>query len=61
MKLPRLLKPSPAFPFELVKSELKVIERIIQEQATEFDPAVKGYISYVCNTSGKRIRPALAI
>ncbi len=61
MKLPRLLKPSTAFPFELVKPELKVIERIIQEQAAEFDPAVKGYISYVCNTSGKRIRPALAI
>lgn len=61
MKLPRVLKSNPAFPFELVKPELRIIERIIQKQADEFDPAVKGYISYVCNTSGKRIRPALAI
>lgn len=61
MNLPRILKSSPAFPFELVKPELKKIERIIQEQAAAFDPGVQGYVSYVCSTSGKRIRPALAI
>jgi len=61
MKLQRFQKPGPAFPFELVKPELRIIERVIQQQAAEFDPAVKGYISYVCNASGKRIRPALAI
>lgn len=34
---------------------------MIGEQARAFDPAVEGYVSYVCGTSGKRIRPALAI
>lgn len=55
------LKPKPAFPFELVKPELDRIEKIIQAQAREFDPGVEGYVAYVCNTSGKRIRPALAV
>ena len=61
MKIPAFLKPRTAFPFELVKPELERIEEIIQQQASEFDPGVQGYVSYVCNTSGKRIRPALAI
>jgi octaprenyl-diphosphate synthase len=61
MKLPSFLKPRAAFPFELVKPELERIEAIIQRQAAEFDPGVQGYIAYVCNSSGKRIRPALTI
>lgn len=61
MKLPRLLPSGPAFPFHLVKPELDQIERIIEEQAAIFDPGVKVYVSYVCSTAGKRIRPALAI
>jgi octaprenyl-diphosphate synthase len=61
MKIPSFLKPKPAFPFELVKPELDRIEKIIQSQARAFDPGVEGYVSYVCNTSGKRIRPALAV
>ena len=61
MKLPSFLKPKAAFPFELVKPELERIEQILQEQARAFDPAVEGYVAYVCNTSGKRIRPALAV
>ncbi len=61
MKLTRPPKANPAFPFELVRPELDRIEAIIQEQAHAFDPAVAGYVSYVCNTSGKRIRPALAV
>jgi len=61
MKLPTILKPKPAFPFDLVKPELDRIETILQEQAAAFDPGVSGYVSYVCNTSGKRIRPALAV
>ncbi|RBP41498.1 octaprenyl-diphosphate synthase [Roseimicrobium gellanilyticum] len=61
MKLPSFLKPKAAFPFELVKPEVDHIEQILQEQARAFDPAVEGYVSYVCNTSGKRIRPALAV
>ncbi|MGA0846781.1 MAG: polyprenyl synthetase family protein, partial [Luteolibacter sp.] len=33
----------------------------IREQVRDFDPAIEPYIAYVCNTSGKRIRPALSI
>ena len=61
MKFPSILKPRPAFPFELVKPELERVERIIAEQAKSFDPGVEGYVSYVSGTSGKRIRPALAV
>lgn len=61
MKLPSFLKPRPAFPFELVKPEIERVEELLMEQARAFDPNVEGYISYVCNTSGKRIRPALAV
>ncbi len=37
------------------------METAIREQVRAFDPAVEPYVSYVCNTSGKRIRPALSI
>jgi octaprenyl-diphosphate synthase len=49
------------FPFELVRPELERVEIAIREQVRAFDSAVEPYISYICNTSGKRIRPALAI
>lgn len=49
------------FPFELVRPELEKVEIAIREQVRAFDSAVEPYVSYVCNTSGKRIRPALAI
>lgn len=49
------------FPFELVRPELEKVEESIREQVRAFDPSVEPYVSYVCNTSGKRIRPALAI
>lgn len=61
MKLTSLFKPKAAFPFELVKPEIAQVEKLLYEQARAFDPAVEGYVSYVCQTSGKRIRPALAI
>lgn len=48
-------------PFELVRSEIKKVEQQIQAQVKAFDPGVEPYIDYICNTSGKRIRPALAI
>ena len=48
----------PVFPFELVRSEL---ETAIQAQARSFEPGIEGYVSYVCKSSGKRIRPALAL
>ncbi len=50
-----------AFPFELVKDQLAVVADQISAQAQAFDPAIEGYVSYICDTSGKRIRPALAI
>jgi octaprenyl-diphosphate synthase len=57
--------PKPArsdlFPFELVRPELERVEVSIREQVRGFDPAVEPYVAYICNTSGKRIRPALAI
>lgn len=61
MKIPSFFKPKAAFPFELVKPEIERVEKLLFEQARAFDPSVEGYISYVCNTSGKRIRPALAV
>ena len=46
-------------PFSFLRPELDRVENLIREQATKFDPAVEPYISYILNTSGKRIRPAL--
>jgi len=58
-----LIKPStiPRIPFKLVKKELKEVEAQILDQVRAFDPSVEPYIDYICNTSGKRIRPVLAI
>ncbi|MGK0188096.1 MAG: octaprenyl-diphosphate synthase [Verrucomicrobiales bacterium] len=53
--------PQYRFPFELVKPQLETIESRIRKQAKSFDPAVEGYVAYICNTSGKRIRPALSV
>ena len=50
-----------AFPFELVKGRLAEVDGLISDQARAFDPGVEGYVSYVCEISGKRIRPALAV
>jgi len=49
------------FPFELVRPELEKVEISIREQVRAFDPSIEPYVSYICNTSGKRIRPALSI
>ncbi len=51
----------PVFPFELVRNELEMIETAIQAQARSFEPGIEAYVSYVCKSSGKRIRPALAL
>jgi len=37
------------------------VETEIRDQVRAFDPSVEPYIDYICNTSGKRIRPVLAI
>ena len=45
----------------LVQPELDEVEATILRQAEAFDPAVRGYVAYACATSGKRLRPALAL
>jgi octaprenyl-diphosphate synthase len=60
-KTTSFLTSSDRFPFDLVRPHLERVETSIREQVRAFDPAVEPYVSYVCNTSGKRIRPALSI
>lgn len=52
---------SAALPFDLVRAQLEEVEEAIRAQAEAFDPGVAGYVSYVCESSGKRIRPALVL
>jgi Geranylgeranyl pyrophosphate synthase len=47
--------------FELINTHLYSVEERIRAQARAFDPAMEGYVEYVCNASGKRLRPALAL
>ena len=47
--------------FELINAPLYSVEERIRAQAREFDPAVEGYVAYACESSGKRLRPALAL
>ncbi len=61
MTAPAVSASNPVFPFHLVRADLERVEASILEQARAFDPGVEGYVSYVCKTSGKRIRPALAV
>lgn len=46
---------------EKIQPHLKQVETCILDQAATFDPAVSGYIRYLLDTGGKRIRPSLAI
>ncbi|MDF1740093.1 MAG: polyprenyl synthetase family protein [Verrucomicrobiales bacterium] len=46
-------------PFAFLRPELDRVEARIRAQASQFDPAVEPYVTYILNTSGKRIRPAL--
>lgn len=46
---------------ELINPHLYSVEERIRAQARTFDPAVEGYVSYVCDKGGKRLRPALAL
>jgi len=47
--------------FELIATPLASVEERIRAQAREFDPAVEGYVAYACESSGKRLRPALTL
>ena len=46
---------------DLINPHLYSVEERIRAQARSFDPAVEGYVSYVCDKGGKRLRPALAL
>ncbi len=46
---------------ELINPHLGAVEERIREEARAFDPAVEAYVAYACGTSGKRLRPALAL
>ena len=46
---------------ELINPHLYSVEERIRAQAKQFDPAVEGYVSYVCEKGGKRLRPVLAL
>lgn len=46
---------------ELINPHLYTVEERIREQARAFDPAIEGYVTYACGTSGKRLRPTLAL
>src|SRR5260221_14562599 len=46
---------------ELINPHLYAVEERIREQARSFDPAIEGYVAYACGSSGKRLRPALAL
>ena len=48
-------------PFALVAAELETVEASLRDQVRHFDPGVEPYMSYICDTAGKRIRPALSI
>ena len=47
--------------FELIAAPLATVEERIRAQARAFDPAVEAYVAYACESSGKRLRPALAL
>jgi octaprenyl-diphosphate synthase len=46
---------------ELINPHLYTVEERIREQARAFDPAIEGYLAYACGSSGKRLRPTLAL
>ncbi len=44
-----------------VQSHLDDVEKAISAQASEFDPAVEGYVSFAIGGQGKRLRPIVAL
>jgi octaprenyl-diphosphate synthase len=48
-------------PFGLISAEIENIDRLLLDHVKSFDPAVQGYVEYICKASGKHIRPALAL
>jgi octaprenyl-diphosphate synthase len=44
-----------------VQAELEEVEKRIAQQASEFDPAIEGYVTYAIGSRGKRLRPLMAL
>ena len=47
--------------YDLVRSDLKEVEQMIESQAACFDPEVGEYMERVCRSQGKMLRPALVL
>ena len=47
--------------FALIQPQLDAAEVTVLAQTESFDPAIRGYVRYACQTQGKRLRPALAL
>ncbi len=47
--------------FKLIADPLDSVEERIRAQARAFDPAVESYVAYACESTGKRLRPALTL
>jgi octaprenyl-diphosphate synthase len=45
----------------LVQSDLQTVDDAIHVQASQFDEAISGYVAYALESSGKRLRPSLAL
>src|ERR1700737_5322458 len=46
---------------QLVQPQLDQVDERIIKQATAFDPAIEGYVSYAIGGHGKRLRPLVAL
>jgi octaprenyl-diphosphate synthase len=46
---------------QLVQPQLDQVEERIIKQATAFDPAIEGYVTYAIGGRGKRLRPLVAL
>jgi octaprenyl-diphosphate synthase len=46
---------------QLVQPQLEEVEARIAQQASAFDPAIEGYVTYALGGRGKRLRPLLAL
>jgi len=44
-----------------VQTHLDEVENRLASQASEFDPAIEGYVTYAVGGRGKRLRPVLAL
>jgi octaprenyl-diphosphate synthase len=44
-----------------LQTELEEVEKRIAQQASEFDPAIEGYVTYAIGSRGKRLRPLMAL